>query len=258
MNDKKKRKELPPIPLSEWLILAAGILIFAATEGILFLKGFTNLFLNSIAALLLAAGINYAVFGVQNKLKLISKAFASLLAALPLIPVALVAVLVLALRSALLIVINFLYALPKLLPAIAYWLGIALLNIIAIPFFAVYLTIYGMIFSLSGSMAKIMLRHYDAFGHKLIAPVEKYLNLDMIYIIIALGVAVGVGILISNLFQTASSITAADSVAAASGNALNAFALVVSYVPVFVFVIAILLLAVLYWFFRTGAEAFAM
>jgi hypothetical protein len=99
MTDKKKRKELPPIPLSEWLILVAGILIFAATEGILFLKGFTNILLNSIAALLLAAGINYVVFGVQNKLKLISKAFASLLRALPLIPVALAAALVLALRS---------------------------------------------------------------------------------------------------------------------------------------------------------------
>ena len=151
--------------------------------------------------------------------------------------------------------------LPKFLrafiPSMIRTIGILLLNLIMIPILAIYLTVYGLIFSLSGSTNKIMLAHYDALGHRLCAPLEEYLHYDAIVVLITTIIVVYVGALVINGIQTASSITSANAAMAANGMGLSASATLVSYVPLFATVILVVFIILLLRSFLTGSIAYA-
>ena len=266
-------KKLPKIPASEWMSLATGIAIFAIAEAVLFLNGYTSLMLNSVAALILASAMSYGIFAVKKKLKRIISAVNKLLTfmsyavlAVIMIPMYLCEAVWFVLKAIPKImeaIAKGLYAfcmkLPEYLGTLGLWIGILLLNLAMIPVLAIYLTIYGLVFALSGSTAKIMLKHYDAFGHKILNPIEKYISFELITTLIVLCVAAAIGAEILNLVSTADMITASNAanVTSNGGQALTAMATFSSYLPVFAIVVVAVAIGIALKYYLTGAAAYA-
>lgn len=243
------QKNLPSIPIKEWIVLGIGVCLFCASEIILFYSGFTLLWLNSIASLILATLINFTVFRVENKFKKIL----SLVNAIKILLLSIHRFVFWAIADFFEIIPNWIKRIVDLLKSFPEFLGIGFsllvvvlgilaLNAIFAPILLIYLTIYGLIISLSAGISKTILLHYDAFGHRMIKPVEKYLNIAAI---VSLGLAVIVGavvLLVLQSFTTVSSVTSADASMAASGNGLSGMNTIISYLPLMGLVVGIVIL----------------
>jgi len=225
------KEKLTQIPIREWMTLAIGIVFFGIINGILYLYGYSNLLINAVVSFIITGAINYFVFSLKNKMQKIVSAIGKL--------------------------ITLLLTIPKLIQTAGRYFVIVLLNLIMIPILAVYLTIYGMLFSLSGGANKIMFEHYDAFGHRMIKPIEKYLQYETVVGVITIGIILAVSFQILSAFQSASSITTADTTLAASGNGLTALGTLTSYLPVFAITLAIGIIIYLLMNFMRGASGFA-
>ena len=233
--------KLPKIPAKEWITLIVGIVLFSSTEVILFTGGYTNLLINTAVAIVLTAIINYTVFGIKNKLQKIVRAYYAINRAI-----------VWFFHT----IYNIILAIPKTLLIIVRAIGIMLLNLAMIPIFAVYLTIYGILISFTGGTNKIMMKHYDALGRRMTAPIEKYLHLEAIIAFIMIAIIAGIIALIITTFQSASSIATTNAANLAAGNSLTTFGTVASYLPVFIIIIVIAVIIFILRYFFAGAGAF--
>ena len=267
-------KNLPPIPAIEWVILGIGIILFGISEVILYASGYTDLLLNTIASLMAASIINYGVFHLKKIAKrLVSaiKMLASFIQSIPRYIAGAIYIIILGivyLLAGILFILGLIppfikwliKVLPKviafIIPAFALLVGILLLNVVMIPVLAIYLTIYGLIFSLSGGASKILLKHYDAFGHEMIAPVEEYILYEFIVFLIMVGITIVLLWSISAGLETTSSIAATNAANAAVGNTLSMSGTLLSYLPVFAFIIGIGIIIIILRSFWLGAWAF--
>ena len=257
---EQEAKKLAKIPASEWIALGIGIAFFITAQIALFAYGFTNLLINTIASVILASIINYGLLGVKHKFQKAVSALAKIAEFIGSIPIGIG----IAIYNILSAIGQFIVAIPNALitfiraiPALFKGLGVVLLNIVLIPLIVIYFTIYGMIFSLSGSTAKIMLSHYDALGRRMLKPFEKYLHLEAIVAIVVVGIVLYVATLVLAGIQTGVSITASDTAYAAAGNGLTAMGTIASYAPILLIVIIIGAIIYLLHFFRAGLGAYA-
>ena len=260
-------RKLPPIPKKEWIILGIGVTLFAISQATLMLNGYSDLTINTIVSFVLASMIAYLSFAVKNKLKLIAEGLtkiASLLLAIPLGLLSILFAIPLLFVKMINLFISFLNKLPSLLiallefiPYVFGFIGTVLLNVALVPVLAIYFTIYGMIFSLSGSMAKIMLKHYYALGERMMKPFEKHLHLEVTVFLVVISACVFTAAEILSGVNTSLAVTDANSAAFAAGNGLTAMGTVASYLPVFIILIFIVAIAAMLRFFFTGMGAYA-
>ena len=260
MRTKKQAK----IPLKEWLILGIGIVLFAGTEIALFFSGYMNLLLNTAMAFLIAAATNFITFKVKNKLKRIARAMQTLWVIVQVLPMIIYSAMLYVARYCIIFLLaipKWLYRLVKSLPAILrgiiILLTIVALNASMVPLVGIYFTIYGMLLSLTGGAAKIMLRHYDAFGRRLLKPLRRYIFPEVIVAVLAIAMVAAVAVYTMNAVATAAGVASADTAMAAAGNGLSAMGTVASYLPVFAIVAIAVIILLILRYLLTGFQSFS-
>lgn len=263
-------KKIPKIPIKEWIALAAGIVLFILTELALYSNGYNNVLINSIVSFAIASLLSYGLFAINNKArKLINAAttLISLLVAIPMgiilflwaIPVMMVGIIIGLISTLKIVIISMPYlfiGIIKSIPKLVKGTGVFVLNIALVPLLTIYFTIYGMIYSLSGSTAKIMLRHYHAFGEKMIRPFKKHLHLDIVVFSVVMIIIIAVLAEVLNGIQTSIAVSASDNAYAMAGNGLSAMGTITSFAPVFIIVLVAIGLLVLLRYFFSGVAGF--
>ena len=228
-------KKLHSIPQKEWVVLSIGVIIFAISEALLVIEGYTDLLLNAIISFVFASLINFVVFRVQNKIHRLVSLIQRTIAGL----------------------VILIKSIPQYVLWILEFVGIAFVNLVTIPVIAIYFTIYGIVLSLSGGTSETILQHYDAFGHRMIAPIEKYLHLDIIVNLIVIGFIAVITMLILLSFQSAVSVTSANAANAAYDNGVTGLSEIWTYLPVLGLAVFIVIIIFVLRAFMTGAAAFA-